>query len=81
MWLWSTPHRQRCFTNACMGREAVSGLAQSSAVRHVALAAVAAHGVLAKVIIDATLPREKHQRYVKVVYPPVDLERYLRPGD
>jgi 2,5-furandicarboxylate decarboxylase 1 len=39
------------------------------------------HGVVAKVIIDATLPRERHERYVKVVYPPVDLERYLRPGD
>jgi 2,5-furandicarboxylate decarboxylase 1 len=38
-----------------------------------------AHGVVAKVIIDATLPREKHERHVKVVYPPVDLERYLRP--
>jgi O-antigen/teichoic acid export membrane protein len=35
-----------------------------------------AHGVVAKVIIDATLPRERHERYVKVVYPPVDLERF-----
>jgi 2,5-furandicarboxylate decarboxylase 1 len=43
-----------------------------------------AHGVVAKAIIDATLSRERHERYVKVVYPPVDLERYLRavpPGE
>jgi 2,5-furandicarboxylate decarboxylase 1 len=37
-----------------------------------------AHGVACKGIIDATLPPEKHQRYVKVVYPPVDLEQYLK---
>jgi 2,5-furandicarboxylate decarboxylase 1 len=36
------------------------------------------HGVASKAIIDATLPPEKHQRYVKVAYPPVDLERYLK---
>ena len=28
---------------------------------------------------DRTLPPEKHKRYVKVAYPPVDLERYLKP--
>jgi 2,5-furandicarboxylate decarboxylase 1 len=37
------------------------------------------HGVVSKVIIDATMPPEKHKRYVKVAYPPVDLERYLKP--
>ena len=37
------------------------------------------HGVQCKVIIDATLPAEAAQRYVKVAYPPVDLESYLRP--
>src|SRR5580765_3192660 len=37
-----------------------------------------AHGVASKAIIDATLPPEKHERYVKVAYPPVDLERYLK---
>ncbi|HEV8107039.1 MAG TPA: UbiD family decarboxylase [Burkholderiales bacterium] len=36
------------------------------------------HGVASKAIIDATLPPEKHKRYVKVAYPPVDLERYLK---
>ena len=36
------------------------------------------HGVASKAIIDATLPPDKHQRYVKVAYPPVDLERYLK---
>src|SRR2546425_3270916 len=36
------------------------------------------HGVACKVIIDATLPPEKHKRYVKVAYPPVDLDKYLR---
>ena len=36
------------------------------------------HGIACKAIIDATLPREKHARYIKVAYPPVDLERYLR---
>jgi 2,5-furandicarboxylate decarboxylase 1 len=39
-----------------------------------------AHGIVAKVIIDATLPPEKKKRYVKVAYPPVDLEKYLKPG-
>ena len=39
-----------------------------------------AHGVQCKAIIDATLTRERHERYVKVVYPPVELERYLKPG-
>jgi 2,5-furandicarboxylate decarboxylase 1 len=38
-----------------------------------------AHGVVCKAIIDATLPAELRSRYVKVAYPPVDLERYLRP--
>jgi 2,5-furandicarboxylate decarboxylase 1 len=37
------------------------------------------HGIVAKAIIDATLPPEKKKRYVKVAYPPVDLERYLKP--
>ena len=37
------------------------------------------HGLASKAIIDATLPPEKHKRYVKVAYPPVDLERYLKP--
>jgi 2,5-furandicarboxylate decarboxylase 1 len=36
------------------------------------------HGIVAKVIIDATLPADKRKRYVKVAYPPVDLEKYLR---
>jgi 2,5-furandicarboxylate decarboxylase 1 len=36
------------------------------------------HGVASKAIIDATLPPEKHKRYIKVAYPPVDLEKYLR---
>jgi 2,5-furandicarboxylate decarboxylase 1 len=36
-----------------------------------------AHGIACKAIIDATLPPEKHARYVKVAYPPVDLERYI----
>jgi 2,5-furandicarboxylate decarboxylase 1 len=39
-----------------------------------------AHGVVAKVIIDATLPAERLERFVKVVYPPVDLAQYLQ-GD
>lgn len=40
-----------------------------------------AHGVVAKCIIDATLPSDRLQRFVKVVYPPVDLAQYLRaPG-
>jgi 2,5-furandicarboxylate decarboxylase 1 len=38
-----------------------------------------AHGVVCKVIIDATLPAELRSRYVKVAYPPVELERYLHP--
>jgi len=37
------------------------------------------HGIVAKVIIDATLPADKRSRYIKVAYPPVDLERYLKP--
>jgi 2,5-furandicarboxylate decarboxylase 1 len=36
------------------------------------------HGVACKAIIDATLPPEKHKRFVKVAYPPVDLDKYLR---
>jgi 2,5-furandicarboxylate decarboxylase 1 len=36
------------------------------------------HGVASKAIIDATLAPEKLKRYVKVAYPPVDLERYLK---
>ena len=39
-----------------------------------------AHGVVAKVIIDATLPAERLERFVKVVYPPVELEQYLKPA-
>lgn len=35
------------------------------------------HGIVAKVVIDATLPAEKRKRYVKVAYPPVDLQKYL----
>ena len=35
------------------------------------------HGIVAKMIIDATLPAEKRKRYVKVAYPPVDLRKYL----
>jgi 2,5-furandicarboxylate decarboxylase 1 len=35
------------------------------------------HGIVAKMIIDATLPAEKRKRYVKVAYPPVDLSKYL----
>jgi len=38
-----------------------------------------AHGVQCKAIIDATLSAEEHKRYVKVAYPPVDLENYLKP--
>ncbi|MGQ0651535.1 MAG: UbiD family decarboxylase [Betaproteobacteria bacterium] len=36
-----------------------------------------AHGIVAKVIIDATLPAEKRARFRKVAYPPVDLSKYL----
>jgi 2,5-furandicarboxylate decarboxylase 1 len=36
------------------------------------------HGLVAKVIIDATLPADKKKRYIKVAYPPVDLDKYLR---
>jgi 2,5-furandicarboxylate decarboxylase 1 len=36
------------------------------------------HGIVAKAVIDATLPADKRKRYVKVAYPPVDLEKYLR---
>jgi 2,5-furandicarboxylate decarboxylase 1 len=39
-----------------------------------------AHGVVCKAIIDATLPAEARSRYVKVAYPPVDLQGYLEPG-
>lgn len=35
------------------------------------------HGIVAKMIIDATLPADKRRRYVKVAYPPVDLSQYL----
>jgi 2,5-furandicarboxylate decarboxylase 1 len=35
------------------------------------------HGIVAKAIIDATLPAEKRKRYIKVAYPPVDLKKYL----
>jgi 2,5-furandicarboxylate decarboxylase 1 len=35
------------------------------------------HGIVAKVVIDATLPPEKRKRYVKVAYPAVDLKKYL----
>jgi 2,5-furandicarboxylate decarboxylase 1 len=35
------------------------------------------HGIVAKVVIDATLPAEKRKRYLKVAYPPVDLKKYL----
>ena len=35
------------------------------------------HGIVAKIIIDATLPAEKRKRYVKVAYPAVDLSKYL----
>jgi 2,5-furandicarboxylate decarboxylase 1 len=35
------------------------------------------HGIVAKVVIDATLPPEKRKRYLKVAYPPVDLKKYL----
>jgi 2,5-furandicarboxylate decarboxylase 1 len=36
------------------------------------------HGLVTKVIIDATLPADKRSRYIKVAYPPVALERYLK---
>ncbi len=39
-----------------------------------------AQGVVCKAVIDATLPAEARSRYVKVAYPPVDLESYLRRG-
>jgi len=35
------------------------------------------HGIVAKMIIDATLPADKRKRYVKVAYPAVDLKTYL----
>ncbi|HVL36816.1 MAG TPA: UbiD family decarboxylase [Burkholderiales bacterium] len=35
------------------------------------------HGIVAKMIIDATLPADKRERYRKVVYPGVDLKQYL----
>ena len=35
------------------------------------------HGIVAKAIIDATLPAEKRKRYLKVAYPAVDLKSYL----
>ena len=35
------------------------------------------HGVVAKVILDATLPAEARKRFIKVAYPPVDLSKYL----
>jgi 2,5-furandicarboxylate decarboxylase 1 len=37
-----------------------------------------AHGVVAKIILDATLPAEARQRFIKVAYPPVDLSKYLQ---
>jgi 2,5-furandicarboxylate decarboxylase 1 len=37
------------------------------------------HGIACKGIIDATLPAEKRKRFVKVAYPPIDLEHYLKP--
>jgi 2,5-furandicarboxylate decarboxylase 1 len=36
------------------------------------------HGVVTKVIIDATLPADKRERFIKVAYPPVDLAQYLK---
>ena len=36
------------------------------------------HGLVTKVIIDATLPADKRSRYIKVAYPPVDLSIYLK---
>ncbi|HZR68106.1 MAG TPA: UbiD family decarboxylase [Burkholderiales bacterium] len=36
-----------------------------------------AHGLVTKVIIDATLPAEARKRFIKVAYPPVDLAKYL----
>jgi 2,5-furandicarboxylate decarboxylase 1 len=35
------------------------------------------HGIVTKMIIDATLPADKRKRYVKVAYPAVDLKNYL----
>jgi 2,5-furandicarboxylate decarboxylase 1 len=35
------------------------------------------HGIVAKMIIDATLPADKRKRYVKVAYPPVDLKNWI----
>ncbi len=35
------------------------------------------HGIVAKVVIDATLPPEKRKRYLKVAYPPVDLKKWI----
>jgi 2,5-furandicarboxylate decarboxylase 1 len=35
------------------------------------------YGVVAKIILDATLPAEARQRFIKVAYPPVDLQKYL----
>ena len=35
------------------------------------------HGIVTKVIIDATLPADKRSRYKKVAYPAVDLKNYL----
>ena len=39
-----------------------------------------AHGITAKVILDATLPAEARKRYIKVAYPAVELEKYLKGG-
>jgi 3-polyprenyl-4-hydroxybenzoate decarboxylase len=39
-----------------------------------------AHRVVCKVIIDATLPADAKKRYIKVAYPPIDFEQYLRPS-
>jgi 2,5-furandicarboxylate decarboxylase 1 len=38
-----------------------------------------AQGVVCKAIIDATLPAELRSRYIKVAYPPIDLDSYLKP--
>jgi 2,5-furandicarboxylate decarboxylase 1 len=35
------------------------------------------HGIVGKVVIDATLPADKRSRFRKVAYPPVDLKSYL----
>lgn len=37
-----------------------------------------AHGLVTKVIIDATLPAEARKRFIKVAYPAVDLSKYIQ---